>query len=291
MLKISLAVLLLTALVTAEEKPNRVAPSIASQNLVRKVEPTVPPLAKTMGLGGTVSAEIVINAQGKVSSVKLLSGHPMLAPAFIDAVRKWEYKPFLADGQAVAVSTTVEWIVATAKHSTVEEKALQDYYPAFEGCYKSAKEGKGVEAEKKCNEAVILADQLPQNRVLERSSARTFLGHALFQQHRYAEAVPLYEKAVEIRKNYENSGSDADFASENANLARAYAALGQFDKADDFYSNAVTIFEAAIASLPDMKENYVARLKQVLLEYSKLKADRGQQDEATKLQGRAAELK
>jgi TonB family protein len=290
MLKISLVVLLLTALVTAEEKPNRVAPSIASQNLVRKVEPTVPPLAKTMGLGGTVSAEIVINSQGKVSSVKLLSGHPMLAPAFIDAVRKWEYKPFLADGRAVAVSTTVEWTVVTAKHSKAEEKALQDYYPAFDGCYKLAKEGKSVEAEKKCNEAVILADQLPQNRVLERSSARTFLGHALFQQHRYAEAVPLYEKAVEIRKSYENSGSDADFASENANLARVYAALGQFDKADDFYSNAVTIFEAAIVSLPDMKDNYVDRLKQVLLEYSKLKTAQGQQDEAAKLQDRAAQL-
>ena len=67
-----------------------------------------------------------------------------------------------------------------------------------------------------------------------------------------------------------NSGSDADFASENANLARAYAALGQLDEADDFYSNAVTIFEAAIVSLPDMKQNYVARLKQILLEYSKL---------------------
>lgn len=274
MLKVSLVFLLLTVLVTAEEKPTRVDPSIASQNLVKKVEPTVPPLAKAMGLGGTVSAEIVIDSQGKVSSVKLISGHPMLAPAFIDAVKKWEYKPFLANGQAVTVSTTVEWIVGTAKHATVEEKALQDYYPAFESCYKLAKESKSVEAEKKCNEAVVLADQLPQNRVIERR-----------------EALPLYEKAVEIRKNYENSGSDADFASENANLARAYAALGQFDKADDFYSNAVTIFEAAIASLPDMKENYVARLKQVLLEYSKLKADRGQQDEATKLQGRAAELK
>jgi len=138
MLKVSLVFLLLTALVTAEEKPTRVDPSIATQNLLRKVEPAVPPLAQTMGLGGTVSAEIVINAQGKVSSVKLLSGHPMLAPAFIDAVRKWEYKPFLADGRAVAVSTTVEWTIATATHSKAEEKALQDYYPAFDGCYRLA---------------------------------------------------------------------------------------------------------------------------------------------------------
>ncbi len=291
MSKVPLVFLLLTALVIAEEKPIRIDPSIASQNLTNRVEPTVPPLAKAAGIGGTVSAEIVINAQGKVTSVKLLSGHPMLAPAFIDAVKKWEYKPFLANGRAVTVSTTVEWIVATPKHSTVEEKALQDYYPAFDSCYKLAKEGKSVEAEKRCKEAVTLADQLPQNRVIERSSARTFLGHALFQQHKFEEALPLFEKAVEIRKNYEKSGSDADFASENANLARDYAALGQFDKADGFYSNAVTIFEAAIASLPDMKENYAARLKQVLSEYSKLKTERGQQDEAARLRDKAAQLK
>lgn len=291
MFRIPLVFLLLTALVTGEEKPAMVDPSRPSKNLVKRVEPTVPPLAKTMGLGGTVSAEIVIDTQGKVRSVKLISGHPMLAPAFIDAVRKWEYEPFLVDGKAVAVSTIVEWNVVAPGHSTVEEKALQDYYPAFDSCYKLAREGRSVEAEKKCNEAVILADQLPQNRVIERSSARTFLGHALFQQHRFAEALPLYEKAVEIRKNYEKSGSDADFASDNANLARDYAALGQLDKADEFYSNAVTIFEAAIVSLPDMKANYSARLKQVFTEYSRLKMARGQQDEAAKLQERAAQLK
>jgi len=291
MLKFTLVLLLLAALATAEEEPIRIDPSIASQNLTHRVEPTVPPLAKAAGIGGTVSAEIVINTQGKVSSVTLISGHPMLAPAFIDAVRKWEYKPFLANGEVVTVLTTVEWVVGTAKHSTVEETALRDYYPAFQRCYKLAKEGESIEAEKKCNEALILADQLPQNRVLERSSVRTFLGHALFQQDRFTEALPLYEKAVEIRKNYENSGSDADFASENANLARTYAVLGQLERADDSYANAVTIFEAAIVSLPNMKENYMGRLKQVLLEYSKLKTDRGQQREADQLKEKAALLK
>jgi len=40
-----------------------------------------------------------------------------------------------------------------------------------------------------------------------------------------------------------------------------------------------------------MKENYLVRFKQVLLEYSKLKTDRGQRDEAAKLQDRAAQLR
>jgi hypothetical protein len=61
MLRILMTVLLCAAVAVTEEKPTRVDPSVASQNLVKKVEPTVPPLAKTMGLGGAVSAEILID--------------------------------------------------------------------------------------------------------------------------------------------------------------------------------------------------------------------------------------
>ncbi len=291
MLRILITVLLCAVLATSEEDPTRVDPSVASQNLVKKIEPAIPPLAKAAGIGGTVTVEIGIDSQGKVKTVRLLSGHPMLAPSFIEAVKKWEYKPFLVNGQAIAVSTTVEWIVSTPKYSRAQERALQDYYPVFDNCYKLVKEGSGVQAEKRCSEAVALADKLPENRVLERSDARNFLGHSLFQQHRFAEAAPQYEKAVDIRRSYENSDRDADFASENANLARDYAALGQLDKADDSYSKAATIFEAAIVNLPSMKENYTSRLKQVLLEYANLKVARGSEDEASKLRDRAAHLK
>ncbi len=97
-------------------------------------------------------------------------------------------------------------------------------------------------------------------------------------------------RAVEIRKTYEHSDRDADFASQNANLGRAYAALGSLPESDTYYSIAVTIFKAANANLPTMKEDYSARLKNTLLEYAKLKAALGQNHEASLLEAEAAHL-
>ena len=152
------------------------------------------------------------------------------------------------------------------------------------------RQGKDAEAEKKCSETVALSNQLPENRVLERSDSRVFLGHALYSQHKFPESIPLYEKAVEIRKRYEKSDSDADFASENASLARAYTAVGRFPEADTYYSQAVIVYRAAIVSLPEMKTNYTERLKSTLREYAKLKAALGQNDEASRLEAEASRL-
>jgi TonB family protein len=91
-----------------------------------------PTIAKTLGAGGTVALDITISPEGRVSSVTALNGHPMLAPAFVDAVKKWEYRPFIQDGQARAVVTKVEWSVPSP--SRTEQKALKDYYPAFQNC-------------------------------------------------------------------------------------------------------------------------------------------------------------
>jgi len=282
--------LAVSAISGADDKPARIEPDVAAQNLTRRIDPAVPPLAKAAGIGGTVVADIVIDVSGKVSSVTLISGHPMLAPAFIEMVKKWEYKPFLKDGAPIAVVTRVEWTVSSPKFSQTQEKALRDYYPAFQGCYDLLKQGRDAEAEQKCREALSLSDQLPENRVLERSNARAFLGHALYRQHRFAESVPMYERAVEIRKATERSESDADFASENASLGRAYGAIGNLSQSDAYYSQAVTIYKAAIASLPSMKENYTARLKSTLLEYAKVKLALGQKDEASRLEAEAAKL-
>jgi TonB family protein len=279
-----------TSLLLAADSPKRIEQQVADQNLIHKVEPTVPPLAKTLGIGGTVSLDITISPEGKVATVKVLSGHPMLAPAFVDAVKKWEYKPFVEDGKPTAVVTRVEWSVPSPSYTHGEQKALKDYYPTFRSCYQMVRDGKNSEAEKKCSEAVALSDQLPSNRLIERSSSRTFLAHALVGERRPDEAIPLYEKALDFSKRVEHSDSDADFASEHANLARAYFLVGQLDKADDLYQQAVTIFEAAIVTLPEMKDNYTSRLRSTLLEYGRLKKARGQEDSAKALEQEAAGL-
>src|SRR5882762_931335 len=179
MLKRLIVLILMASIASAVDSPKRIEHKAADQNLLNKVEPTIPSLAKTLQIGGSVALEITISPEGKVSSVTVLSGHPMLAPAFVGAVKKWEYKPFIQDGHAIAVVTKVEWSVPSASRTNTEQKALKDYYPAFQTCYQMVHDGKNSDAEKKCSEAVALSDKLPANRLIERSSSRIFLAHAL----------------------------------------------------------------------------------------------------------------
>jgi TonB family protein len=58
-----------------------------------KVEPVYPPLARKMNLSGTVKVEIVVAPNGTVKDAKVVGGHPVLANAALEAVRKWRFEP------------------------------------------------------------------------------------------------------------------------------------------------------------------------------------------------------
>ena len=49
----------------------------------------------------------IIDKEGNISNLQLISGHPMLAPAAIDAVKQWKYRPYLLNGEPIEVETTV----------------------------------------------------------------------------------------------------------------------------------------------------------------------------------------
>lgn len=85
-----------------------IQPERAAKNLIKKVAVVYPPLAKQARWQGTVKLQAVISKDGTVDSVKALSGPPLLVQAAVDAVKQWQYKPFIADGQPVAASTEVE---------------------------------------------------------------------------------------------------------------------------------------------------------------------------------------
>ena len=65
----------------------------SGRKIKNKVQPTVPPIARQMGLRGSVRLEVQIAADGTVKSVKALGGHPLLIQSAEDAVRKWRYEP------------------------------------------------------------------------------------------------------------------------------------------------------------------------------------------------------
>lgn len=85
----------------------RVSQGVSKGQLMYRTEPTYPPLARQARIQGVVVLTAVIDKDGNIQNLQLESGHPLLAPAAIDAVKHWRYKPFLLSGQPVEVETTV----------------------------------------------------------------------------------------------------------------------------------------------------------------------------------------
>ena len=58
-----------------------------------KVQPAYPDLARKMNLAGTVKVAVVVAPNGTVKEAKVIGGHPVLAGAALDAVKKWKFEP------------------------------------------------------------------------------------------------------------------------------------------------------------------------------------------------------
>ena len=76
-------------------------------DLIRKVQPTYPPLARAARIQGTVVLQAVISKEGGIENLRVLAGHPMLVPAAIEAVRQWRYRPYILNNEPVEVETQI----------------------------------------------------------------------------------------------------------------------------------------------------------------------------------------
>jgi protein TonB len=85
----------------------RVSQGVTKGLLIHRVEPTYPSLAKAARVQGDVILKAIINKNGDIQDLQLISGHPMLVPSAIEAVKQWRYKPYLLNGQPVEVETTI----------------------------------------------------------------------------------------------------------------------------------------------------------------------------------------
>jgi len=79
----------------------------ADDQVVHRVHPNYPKQARARKLHGTVVLEAVVNKQGKVDSLQLVSGDPVLAQAAADAVKQWRYKPYMHNGEYTDFQTRV----------------------------------------------------------------------------------------------------------------------------------------------------------------------------------------
>lgn len=86
----------------------RVGGNVQATNLITKVQPVYPPLAKQARVQGTVRFTATIGKDGKVQNLDLVSGEPILADAAREAVQQWVYRPTLLNGDPVVVVTQID---------------------------------------------------------------------------------------------------------------------------------------------------------------------------------------
>lgn len=91
----------------APAKPTFRTSTMLQGSLIRRVEPVYPPLARTARIQGSVVLEAIIGQDGTMQHLQVLSGHPMLAPAAVEAVRQWRYRPYILNEEAIEVETQI----------------------------------------------------------------------------------------------------------------------------------------------------------------------------------------
>lgn len=87
--------------------PTPISKGVAEGLLIQKVLPVYPPIARAARVEGVVVLAAVISKYGAIENLHVVSGHPMLEQAAIDAVQRWRYRPYMLNGDPVAVETTI----------------------------------------------------------------------------------------------------------------------------------------------------------------------------------------
>lgn len=89
-------------------KTIRVGGAVQAARLLDSIPPRYPPLAKQAGIQGIVKMEVLISKEGTVKKLELRSGHALLVPPAIEAVKQWRYKVTKLNGDPVEVKTDVD---------------------------------------------------------------------------------------------------------------------------------------------------------------------------------------
>lgn len=85
----------------------RVSQGVTEGRIIRKLQPDYPAIARSARVEGQVLLKAIISRTGEIQNLTLISGHPLLVQAAIQAVSQWRYRPFLLNGEPVEVETTI----------------------------------------------------------------------------------------------------------------------------------------------------------------------------------------
>lgn len=76
-------------------------------NLIHKVEPQYPPLARHLHIAGAVIVRAIISRQGAIERTEVERGQPLLVQAALAAVKQWRYRPYYLNGEPIEVETEI----------------------------------------------------------------------------------------------------------------------------------------------------------------------------------------
>lgn len=84
-----------------QDAPKKVSRDEAMSAAVTKVQPEYPLVARQLRIRGLVDLEAVVTNTGTVEQVNIVSGNPVLTKPAVEALKKWQFKPFTTGGKAV----------------------------------------------------------------------------------------------------------------------------------------------------------------------------------------------
>ena len=93
---------------TATQGRIMIGDHLGTGNMIRQPRPRYPRAAKEARIQGVVHLSVVVAKTGEVKEIHVLSGHPALERAAVDAVKQWQYSPTFLNGEPVEIKTSVD---------------------------------------------------------------------------------------------------------------------------------------------------------------------------------------
>lgn len=225
----------------------RIPPDEAAKHLLNKVSPNYPPAAEIARIQGSVILEIRIDEQGITAMRRIISGHPLLVPAAVEAVRRFKFQPFEVNGKPAPVITIAVLTFGNPTNQESETRSellfQENFWSAEESAQSALGRGNCPDAERHLNQARdFLSPAAESGRHLtERWRWTMSMGDLSKAQQKYDEAEQNYKKALDLRPGSDKNAPQ--MAETLESLGRLYVEEKRYDLARDSATRSVAIYQ------------------------------------------------
>jgi tetratricopeptide (TPR) repeat protein len=212
---------------------------------------------------------------------------PLLFLLFLFA----SYSSVYSQQVTVTATTNKKAIDAILKNEQAKTGANKAYFDEDRKCRGLIRSGEWAKAEVSCQSAILLAEKLPSEHILERSSARESLGVVYLWQRRPVEAISLFNKSLEISKPILDD-SDAEKGDLYFLMGHAYRLLNDIHSASSYYEKAESTYRAAFVKIGDdeIRFPYGRTIKNIVEAHYDLMKSAGLIEDAERLRVRLEQV-